>query len=465
MRQVFVFGALFALSLVVFAGCSVNRADRAALPALTSVRPLSTKYSQIQHVVVVVQENRSVDNLFQGFPGAETRSYGYDTEGTKITLQPVPLQANWGIAHGASVFFLECDGTGKKHPGTDCRMDGFDQEAVGCGHASQPKCPNANPPYSYVPHSQTKPYFSIGENYSFADEMFQSDFDESSFVSHLYLIAAQDPDQAYDWPDGRWGCDSHSRSTDTKDTSAVKVFGKNRKLLQKTVWPCFDVNSVAGELDQAGLSWRYYAAAEPTPGAEWEAYQAIKPIYEGSDFVNDVITPESQFFTDVSKGKLANVTWITPQCTESDHAGPPCSNDKGPSWVASVVNAVGESKFWDSTLMFIMWDDPGGWYDHVGPKYVDFDGLGLRIPLLVVSPYSVKGCVSHVPYENGSIPHFIEYQWGLKPLAQSDTRSNIPTKCLDFSQKPRSFTKVPAPYDEGYFMREPPDSRPPDDDL
>lgn len=463
MRHIYALSAL-AAGLAVLSGCVGGVVDRAPLPAVGTLRPLTTKYPNVQHVVVLVQENRSVDNLFQGFPGAETRSYGYDEQGDKITLKPVPLQANWGVAHGASVFLLECDGEGNE-PGTKCRMDGFDQEAVGCGHASQPKCPNADPPYSYVPHSQSKPYFFIGENYSFADEMYQSDFDESSFVSHLYLVAAQDPDQVYDWPNGPWGCDSHSTKTNSKGTSSVKLLGPHRKLTTKTIWPCFNVNSIATELDKAGLSWRYYAATTGTPGAEWEAYQAIKPIYESSDFTNDVITPQTQFFSDIKKGKLANVTWITPECTESDHAGPPCSSNKGPSWVASVVNAVGESKFWDSTLMFILWDDPGGWYDHMPPKYVDYDGLGLRIPLLVVSPYSVKGCVSHDHYENGSIVKFIDENWGLATLSESDKRAASPTKCLNFNQKPRGFTKVPAPYDEGYFMRQPPDMRPPDDDL
>jgi phospholipase C len=202
-----------------------------------------------------------------------------------------------------------------------------------------------------------------------------------------------------------------------------------------------------------------------TPGGEWEAYQAIKPIYWGADFAKDVITPQTDFFSDLKAGHLANVTWITPECTESDHAGPPCSSDKGPSWVASVVNAIGESKFWDSTVMFIFWDDPGGWYDHVAPPYKDNDGLGMRIPLLVVSPYATKGCVSHVPYENTSILKFIEQQWHLSTLSTSDSRATAPTKCLNFNGSPRKFAKVPAPYDESYFLRQPPDSRPPDDDL
>ena len=88
-----------------------------------------------------------------------------------------------------------------------------------------------------------------------------------------------------------------------------------------------------------------------------------------------MINPPSQFLVDVKGGSLRDVTWITPTCANSDHPG--CDSDTGPSWVTSVVNAIGESQFWSSTAIFIFWDDYGGFYDQEAPKYLDYDGLGL----------------------------------------------------------------------------------------
>ncbi len=125
----------------------------------------------------------------------------------------------------------------------------------------------------------------------------------------------------------------------------------------------------------------------------------------------------------LSNGYLANVTWITPVCVTSDHVN--CGGNEGPSWVTSLVNAVGESQFWDTTAVFVMWDDWGGLYDHVPPPYEDYDGLGFRVPLIVISPYAKKGYVSHVQYEHGSILKFAEDQFGLAaspPATRGRTR-------------------------------------------
>ena len=148
--------------------------------------------------------------------------------------------------------------------------------------------------------------------------------------------------------------------------------------------------------------------------------------------------------TDVANGQLADVTWVTPSCKNSDHAA--CGSATGPEWVTDVVNAIGESRFWNSTVIFVMWDEWGGWYDHVKPPYVDYDGLGLRVPLLIISPYAKHGYISHVQYEHGSILRFIEDRFGLARLAASDTRANSPAAdCFDFSQPPRPFKPFGTP--------------------
>ncbi|MEO6991908.1 MAG: alkaline phosphatase family protein, partial [Candidatus Baltobacteraceae bacterium] len=354
---------------------------------------------KIQHVVIIVQENRSFDNLFQGYPGADTRSYGYNSKNQKITLTPVGLETYWDIDHSSGSFYAACNGTGKV-PGTKCRMNGFDRESEGC----QSSCP-PNPQYGYVPQNESKPYFNMAAQYVLADRMFASNFDASSFVSHQYIIGAQ-ASSAVDYPNGgSWGCDGGPNDKVTTVTRhPERQYGPQ-------IQACFDNTTLGDEVDTAHGTWRYYTASLNGDGNIWSAYQAIRHIRYGPDWTADISTPQTNFFNDIQGGFLANVTWITPTCENSDHAG--CGSNTGPQWVTSLVNAIGNSQFWDSTAIFIMWDDYGGWYDHVAPTLLDYDGAGLRVPLLIISPYAKKGYVSHVHYEHGSILKFAEDQFGL----------------------------------------------------
>jgi phospholipase C len=138
-------------------------------------------------------------------------------------------------------------------------------------------------------------------------------------------------------------------------------------------------------------------------------------------------------------------------CSDSDHVN--CPGGHGPSWVAALVNTVGKSKFWDSTAIFVMWDDWGGTYDHVRPPFEDYDGLGFRVPLLIISPYAKKGFVSHKQYETASVLRFAEDLYGLGQLAPADKRALSPAlDCFNFSQKPRPFVPIKAPLPPRYFM-------------
>jgi phospholipase C len=406
---------------------------------LAGPRPLARSHagprkpSPIKHVVIVIQENRSFDNLFQGYPGADTQDYGYDEQGQKIKLRPVSLTAKYSIDHDSTQFFAAYDGG---------KMDGFDDESV-----FGPTPPH--PAYAYVPHAETAIYFAMAQQYVLADRMFTSHID-ASFVSHQYIIAGQ-AQHSVDLPNFQWGCDGQGGDlvgTLTKD----RTYGPDQ-------FPCFDYETLGDELDAAGLTWRFYAAALTD---EWSGYQAVKHIYNGPDWAN-VIAPNANFLSDVAAGTLANVTWITPTCTTSDHPG--CRSKKGPEWVASIVDAVGESQFWDSTAIFVMWDEWGGWFDHVPPPYVDYDGLGIRVPLLMISPYAKPGYVSHVQYEHGSILKFAEDQFGLKRLARSDARANSPEDdAFDFSATPRPFQSFGQDLKARDWNRQFPDLRPPDDD-
>lgn len=409
---------------------------------------------KIQHVVILVQENRSFNNLFYGFKGAKTATFGYDSNGNKITLQPVGLETTWDLDHSSWSFFAACNGIGKL-PGSKCQMNGFNNEWVGCG-GSGPPCPNPNPQYSYVPGTETKPYFDMGHQYVLADEMFASNFDASSFISHQYIIAGQ-AERAVNYPSSAWGCPGGPSDT-------ISMVGPQRQIPNGYEVVCWDPTTLGDELDNAGLPWAFYTATISGDLGIWSAYQAIKHIYQngqGPDWKKDVITPQTQIFNDISSGNLRTVSWVTPTWENSDHAG--SGSNTGPSWVTSIVNAIGESKYWDSTVVFVMWDDYGGWYDPVPPKYLGYDSLGIRIPLLIISAYAKRGYVSHVHYEHGSILKFIEDQFGLPRMAHSDTRANSPDPdAFDFSQAPRKFVPIQAPYDKQYFLRQPIDHHIPD---
>jgi phospholipase C len=403
----------------------------------------------IQHVIIVIQENRSFNNLFYGVKGAKYAKYGYNSNNQKITLQPVTLATTWDLEHDSYGFITSCNGTGST-PGTNCRMNGFNNEWTGC-YAS--RCPYQYPMYAYVPHSEIGPYLSMAKQYVLADQMYASNFDESSFISHQYFISGQ-AEHAVNYPGGDWGCPGGSGDI-------VDEVGPDRQVPYGYEVVCWDPTTLGDELDNAGVSWAFYTATVNGDLGIWSAYQAINHIYNGPDWKKDVLTPQTTFFSDVKYGKLRAVNWITPTWENSDHAG---SGDKtGPMWVASIVNAIGHSQYWENTAIFIFWDDPGGWYDPEAPKYVDYDGLGLRIPMLVVSAYAKKGYVSHVPYEHGSVLKFVEDIWGLPRMTASDTRANSPAAdCFDFSAPPRRFKSIPSALGIDYFLDQPTSGRPPD---
>ncbi len=419
-------------------------------------RPLTHAGGKIAHVVIIIQENRSVDDLFQGFPGADTQSFGYTSAGKRVSLAPIGLEAQWDIQHSSQEYFESCDGQGT-YPGTNCKMDGFDKEFVSCGRPiGGPRCPNANPQYGYVPKNETKPYFAMAAQYVLADEMFASNFDGSSFVSHQYAIAGQ-ASSSVDFPSSpTWGCDGGPKDT-------IGTLTQQRTYGSK-IQACFENQTLGDELDAAGVSWHYYTSSLASgQGSMWSAYQAIKHIRYGHDWKANVISPQTRFFKDVARGALPAVSWITPTCSNSDHSG--CGSKRGPDWVASLVNAVGNSPYWDSTAIFVFWDDYGGWYDHVPPPFADYDGLGIRVPLLVISPYAKKGYVSHVAYEHGSLLKFVEDQFGLPRLAAADVRANSPEKdCFNFSARPRPFVPIPSALRPADFENEPLDGRQPDDE-
>ena len=382
----------------------------AALRALSN-----TGAGKIRHIVFIVQENRSFDNLFQGYPGANTVSKGKISTGKTVPLQSVGLARQYDIDHSAQAMFLACDGTGSL-PGTNCKNDAFDKEQA---YFWPPRVKYAQ--YVYTPQRDTKPYFDMAHQWVLADNTFASQVDES-FVAHQYIIAAQ-AHSSVDLPGGAWGCQG-GRTDQVQTITQERQIGPQERA-------CFDYQTLGDEFDAAKLSWRFYTSKYQSPssggGGFWSSFSAVKHIYNGPDW-KFVITPQKNVLTDLPKGKLANFTWITPICANSDHVN--CGGGYGPSWVATLVNQIGESKFWNSTAIFVIWDDWGGLYDHVPPPFADYDGLGFRVPLLVISPYARKDYVSHTQYETASVLRFAEDLWGLPQLSAADTRATSPGRLL-----------------------------------
>ncbi len=448
--------------VVALAGCTQGGAlgptPPHALPAGQTppgVRALFRGLSpKITHVVIIVQENRTTNDLFNALKGADTTRVGTNSQGKMVTLLPEKLTAPYDISHAHAAFETEyAKGQG----------NGFDQVKSSCSaHANCPP-PNLRA-YGYVPEHEVEPYYVMARRYAFANHMFQTN-EGPSFPAHQYIlsgtstIADGSPLRAAENPNApgkqkAGGCDSPKGSLVT----LINRTGQENK----QTYPCFDRNSIIGLIEQQpSLSWHYYQA-HFGPGL-WEAPDAILPVYNSPQFATDVVAPSSQVLTDVDAGNLANVVWVMPTGLESDHAK--ITDGSGPSWVASVVNKIGQSQFWDSTAIFVTWDDWGGWYDQIVPTQRNSYELGFRVPLIVISPYAKTHYISTKQHEFGSILKFTEETFGLGSLGTTDVRSDDLSDCFDFSQPARKFVPIPAPKDAAYFLHQPPSNEDPDDDF
>ena len=485
----------FVVSLALAATSSLMACSSASAPTPIAVMPTSahiavhhpsTTYNKIQHVVVIIQENRSLNNLFMGFKGASTVTSGRKSGGASIGLSPMNLGPSSDIDHSWSNAMTAWD---------NGSMDSFNLETLMSTGQNA-----GNYPYSYVPHDAKNagPYWDIAEHYVLADNMYPTEFGPS-FTAHLNLLASTDiidengapnAHALADFPNPTqvdWGCDN-GQGTATNTVRGVKN-GPWTYSASGGPFPCFNgsqFHTIIDTLDAHDVSWRYYAPGLGANGAQWSILDAIQRIRcasfnaatqnckgYGADWAN-VHSPSASIFNDLAKGDLAQVTWVVPSGLWSDHAGPQLTN-AGPSWVADIINAIGANKtLWDSTAIIVVWDDWGGWYDHVAPPQMDFRGLGIRVPCLIVSPYARGGgyyygnYVDHTQYESGSVVHFIEDVFGLPTLQAtygglsnfgakySDERASDMFNAFNFSYaQPRPFVKItPVQYPPSYFQQQ-----------
>lgn len=460
------FVVLAVAALFFSAACSTNNQSFTGAPAglarHAAVRHASGSGPQgkITNVVVIIQENRSFEDFFAGYPGANAPTYGCGASpppsGSERPIENEPLHplTSASCPPGDQQIPLR-KVTFKSNP--DLRYD-WHSSMVDWnngrmdGWTAWPEKNGYYMGYTYVDQTDVQPYWTMAQQYVLADAMFPTEFG-GGFTGHLTLVAGTDdiklPGRAEVNSPNAFPEDCDSPSGTVSSYVGEKPY---RKLhFNQGPFPCFDqFNTMAQVLDNASIPWKMYATKVMDAGFS-EPFEAIKYVRFGNDWKTDIIAPQTKVLKDAAAGNLAAVSWVTPSGLDSDH--PAYHSDKGPSWVTSVVNAVGQSSYWPSSAIIVVWDGWGGEYDNAAPPQLDYRGLGIRIPCLIISPYAKQGYVSHVQYEYGSILRFIEEVYGLPagsvgPTSQgyTDGRANSLDDAFNFSQSPRSFTKIKSKY-------------------
>jgi phospholipase C len=438
----------FLVSLPFFmsaCAASPGSLSQGAIPAAHQSYWGAGSITKIKHVIIVVQENRSFDNIFDGFPGAESKTYGYENNGNEVTLKSI----NWNaptIYHGIEWVFTAYD-SGK--------MDGFNLVPFD----KPPNLPSGKASYKFIKRSLVAPYWDMAKQYVLADQMFPDSWG-GSFPGHLNLIAGTSlisSTQAEQVPSNTpWGCNA-------PPSTVTQLLNPQHQWSSTGPFPCFtQFTTMKDTLDAAGVSWKYYAPSiqEDFGGRVWSEFSAISNVYNGPDWTNNVINPETTILTDITSGKLPAVSWVVPKSHNSDHD---VGDTGGPAWVSSVVNTLGQSSYWKSTAIVVVWDDWGGWYDDMPPPQLDWTGLGFRVPCIIISPY-VQAHVSHTQYEFGSILKFVEQAFNLPTLGHDDERATSISDSFDFTQKARHFKPIPSQLKPAYFLHQAPSNHAPDDE-
>ena len=452
---------------VVLAGLALTGAllASAELPGHRHVARAASRdgIHKIRHVVIIMQENRSFDSYFGTYPGADGIPMQNGTP-TVCVLNPRlhacqrpyhdEFDRNAGGPHGHGNAMRDIAGG---------EMDGFIAQAeLGrehyCRlHVDDPRCsntPSAPDVMGYHDWHEIPNYWDYARHFVLQDHMFQSDT-SWSLPSHLYLVSG-------------WS----ARCTDKGDPlschSAVQDPGSppgepgNRNGRP----PDYAWTDLTWLLHRYGVSWSYYVAKgnQPdcsddamfcapvpqnatTPGI-WNPLPWFDTVRKDGQLSN--VRPLADFFEEAEAGTLPSVSWITPAQAVSDH--PPALVTAGQAYVTGLINTIMRSPDWDSTAIFLAWDDWGGFYDHVKPPAVDGQGYGLRVPGLVISPYAKKGYIDHQTLSFDAYLKFIEDdflhgqridpQTDGRPDPRPDVRENARilgnlASDFDFDQKPR----------------------------
>ena len=363
----------------------------------------------IKHVVYIVKENHSYDNLFARFPGAAGTDHAF--QGAKrIPLGITPDHLPVDIAHSGPSAEVAVNGG---------KMNKFYQ-LTGAIQLGKDMADSA------YTQSQIPLYWKYAQTFTLADHFF-STIMGPSFPNHLATIAGQSH-RSIDNPHGQtvesWGCDAGA-------TSVTPMMSPKGKITY--VHPCFNLTTLADSANKHKVSWRYYAPPHFKSGYIWAAYDAIKHI-RYSKYWKQADVPFTRFASDVKSGKLAALTWLTTDPANSDH--PPFSICQGQNSTVEAINAIMKSKFWRSTAIILTWDDFGGFYDHVAPPVVDNISLGPRVPTIVISPYARAHSIAKTTYDFGSMLKLAEDIFGLPRLSKYDRSAHSLASAFNFQQRP-----------------------------
>ena len=363
----------------------------APTPATDAARPASAPSGKIQHVIIVMQENRSFDSYFGTFPGADgiPANVCLPDPATKQCDRPFhdPNDRNSGGPHGETSATADIDGG---------KMDGFiAQEEAGkrrsCTSVNDPKCGarvDGEPDVMGWHDAREIPnYWAYAQQFVLQDRMFEPNA-SWSLPAHLFLVS-------------EWS--AHCSSSDPKSCqNALQDPGDNAK--SPYAW-----TDLTYLLHQRGVSWAYYLDQGAQPDCEddamacapkpqkvgvpsiWNPLPRFVDVKEDGELGN--VQDLSKFFDAAKAGTLPAVSWIVPNNAHSEH--PPALVSDGQAYATSIVNAAMQSPDWPTTALFLTWDDWGGFYDHVVPPTVDENGYGLRVPGIVISPYAKRGYIDH----------------------------------------------------------------------
>jgi phospholipase C len=471
---------------------------KALLCLFFAIGTMSAQIVSFSHIILIVQENRTPDNLFYALclppygsasscstqPGPsqyniQTKKWRDNTSPNGVfTPMTIPLSNHYDLRHSHADFVAMCDlnpATGK------CRNDGAAH--VGCEGVCAPK-----PQFRYVDNSlgSLNPYLDMVKQYGWANYMFQTN-QGPSYPAHQFLFGGTSAPSAADDAAGIFAAEEMSggggKSNRTGCTSSVGTLvqlitptGENQ-----TTYPCFEHQTMADVLPPL-FTWRYYV---PTVKPAWTAPLSIQHLCESSGpggeclsqvWTNNLDMNPADVLTDIANCNLRSMTWVIPSGVNSDHAK---GNDGGgPSWVASIVNAIGNSSacdgntgYWKNTAIVVTWDDWGGWYDHEPPKMLpvpegDYQ-YGFRVPLIFISAYTPPGLMDNQHHDFGSILRFVESNFGIRKgaLNFADARSAHDLSAFfNLSAAPRPFVTISAPLGAGFFINDKRTPTDPDDD-
>ncbi|MGH2391042.1 MAG: phospholipase C [Chloroflexota bacterium] len=365
--------------------------------------------SKIKHIVFVILENHTYDNVFGRYPGGDGTTTAVSGK-SRIPLVHAPPYGWHDVDHEYPNAIGAVNG-GKMNgfaanPGADLNGDqaAFEQY-------DQSDIPN---------------FWSYAQHFALGDHMFSSMIGPT-FPNHLFTVAAQSGGIVTNPQNNTanaWGCDS-------TPGSYAQALGPDGKL--KKVGTCLSFTTMADVMQRMKVPWTYYGAEKSDSGFLFSALDAFGSIRNTSLWTQKV-KDQSDFATDAKQGKLPAFSWVTPTFLTSTH--PPFSMCTGENWFVDKMNALMQGPDWSSTAVFLVWDDFGGYYDHVSPPKVDPLGLGPRVPLIVISPYAKQGTITHTTYAFESVLKTTEEIYKLPSLTNRDRDANDLLDVFNFAQKP-----------------------------